>query len=48
MYYPPVGAVPEDLSDPDTPLKKILLWNGVTPNTNTIIIINILLIPKEE
>ena len=30
MYYPPVGAVPEDLSDPDTPLKKILLWNGVT------------------
>jgi len=30
MYYPPVGAIPEDLADPDTPLKKILLWNGAS------------------
>ena len=50
MYYPPIGAVPEDLSDPDTPLKKILLWNGVTLQHRNIItiIINTLLIPKEE
>lgn len=30
MYLPPSGVLPEDLSDPATPLKKILLWNGAS------------------
>ena len=29
MYYPPKGVLPEDISSPSTPLKKILLWNGI-------------------
>merc|ERR1719481_2437850 len=30
MYSPPPGVLPDHVSDPDTPLKKILLWNGAS------------------
>ena len=29
MFFPPRGVLPENIEDPSTPLKKILLWNGV-------------------
>ena len=29
MYVPPEGFIPENMDDPDVPLKTILLWNGV-------------------
>lgn len=29
MFYPPKGVLPADISSPSTPLKKILLWNGI-------------------
>ncbi len=30
MYVPPKGFVPDNPEDPSTPLKKILLWNGIS------------------
>lgn len=30
MFYPPKGYIPENLEDTSTPLKKILLWNGIS------------------
>lgn len=29
MYVPPEGFIPENMDDPDVPLKTIVLWNGV-------------------
>ena len=30
MYVPPKGFVPENMEDSEAPLKKILLWNGLS------------------
>ena len=30
MFLPPSGSLPRDPSDPSTPLKKILMWNGLS------------------
>eukprot|EP00095_Tigriopus_kingsejongensis_P005108 maker-scaffold161_size295871-snap-gene-1.38 protein:Tk05108 transcript:maker-scaffold161_size295871-snap-gene-1.38-mRNA-1 annotation:"glycoprotein 3-alpha-l-fucosyltransferase a" len=30
MFYPPKGSIPENIEDSSTPLKKILLWNGIS------------------
>lgn len=35
MFYPPKGSGPENMEDPDVPLKKIMLWNGVNSWGNT-------------